>query len=80
MIIPIRCFTCNKVIANKYNIFLEEKKEIDKSNTSQIIDTSFIEEGNFKKSAYGELLDKLEIKRYCCRRMFLGQVDIVDII
>ena len=26
----------------------------------------------------GEALDKLGLKRYCCRRMMLGHVDLVD--
>jgi DNA-directed RNA polymerase subunit N (RpoN/RPB10) len=25
-----------------------------------------------------EVLDKLEIERYCCRRMFLSHVDVID--
>ncbi len=26
----------------------------------------------------GKVLDELKIGRYCCRRMFLGQVDVID--
>lgn len=26
----------------------------------------------------GTVLDELNIKRYCCRRMFLGHIDIID--
>ena len=45
-----------------------------------LIDTNNINENALGKSKYGEILDKLEINRYCCRRMFLGQVDIIDVI
>ena len=33
MIIPVRCFTCGKVLANKYRYYVREvqKKKIDKS-------------------------------------------------
>jgi DNA-directed RNA polymerase subunit N (RpoN/RPB10) len=31
MIIPIRCYTCGKLIANKYEQFLQLKKEGKKS-------------------------------------------------
>jgi len=27
----------------------------------------------------GEALDKLGIKRYCCRRMFLSHVEVIDL-
>lgn len=82
MIIPVRCFTCNKVIADKYQYYLKKKQEIDKDPNSleKTITTSLIESGEVQKTEYGKLLDDLEIKRYCCRRMFLTQVDIVDII
>jgi len=78
MIIPIRCFSCNKPISAKYLIYLEKKKEIE--NEDMLIDTNNINDSALGKSKYGEILDKLEINRYCCRRMFLGQVDIIDVI
>ena len=35
-----------------------------------------------KRSALGEdpavILDKMGLKRYCCRRMFIANVDIID--
>jgi len=80
MIIPIRCFSCNKIIADKYPIYLEELKKINESEIDTTIDTNRINEGDISKSKQGEILDNLNIKRYCCRRMFLTQVDIVDII
>tara|TARA_B100000674_G_C37717342_1_gene858052 strand:+ start:342 stop:590 length:249 start_codon:yes stop_codon:yes gene_type:complete len=82
MIIPIRCFTCNKLIADKYQYYLEKKQEIDKDPNAleKTITTSSIESGNVQKTEYGKLLDELDIKRYCCRRMFISQVDIIDVI
>ena len=53
MIIPIRCFTCGKVIGNKWDIF---KNRIE----NEEVDT---------------VLSELGMKRYCCRRMFLGQIE-----
>ena len=57
MIIPVRCFTCGKVIGNKYETYIE------------LVNT------NFKES---EALDELELKRYCCRRMVLTHVDLIE--
>ena len=82
MIIPIRCFTCNNLIGHKYQYYLQKKKEIDANSESseKIIDTNLIESGNVQKTEYGLLLDKLELNRYCCRRMFLTHVDIIDVV
>jgi DNA-directed RNA polymerase I, II, and III subunit RPABC5 len=55
MIIPVRCFTCGKVIGNKWESYLELKDKYD------------------EKTA----LDKLNLTRYCCRRMLLTHVDLI---
>ena len=36
-------------------------------------------EGVKKGEAKGAIMDKLELERYCCRSMFLGHVDLIDI-
>ena len=56
-----------------------KKKNPDYIN-NRTIDNNIITKGDIKKSIQGIVLDELEINRYCCRRMFLTQVDIVDII
>tara|TARA_B110000238_G_C16077692_1_gene417927 strand:- start:456 stop:689 length:234 start_codon:yes stop_codon:yes gene_type:complete len=77
MIIPIRCFTCGKVIADKWNDYkklkLEYKHHTDDEDT--VINISSV-----KKTPEGKAMDDLNIKRICCRRMFLGQIDLIDII
>eukprot|EP00051_Salpingoeca_urceolata_P018095 m.252245 g.252245 ORF g.252245 m.252245 type:complete len:70 (-) comp19121_c0_seq2:262-471(-) len=57
MIIPVRCFTCGKVIGNKWDQYL-----------------------TFLNSEYteGQALDALNLKRYCCRRMILTHVDLIE--
>ena len=83
MIIPIRCFTCGKVLADKWNPFIEIVKnersqgELDlKTNIDlEYIDTK---NPNQTKSIEGEVLDKLNITRYCCRRHMLSTVNIIS--
>ncbi len=60
LLIPVRCFSCGKVIASSWEEFKERC----------II-------GNEDK---GEVLDELEIKRYCCRRMLLSHIEMIDVI
>ena len=32
MIIPIRCFTCGKVIADKYDFYIDKVNKLEKSH------------------------------------------------
>ncbi|KYB28470.1 DNA-directed RNA polymerases I, II, and III subunit RPABC5-like Protein [Tribolium castaneum] len=57
MIIPVRCFTCGKVIGNKWEAYLG------------LLQAEYTE---------GDALDALGLKRYCCRRMLLGHVDLIE--
>lgn len=57
MIIPVRCFSCGKVIASVYEEFSRR-----------------VEAGESPK----EVLDSLNINRYCCRRMILSHTDLID--
>lgn len=71
MIIPVRCFTCNKVIAHLYEDYLKlivEKKD----------NKLKMEDDEDSKTPECQALDELRLKRYCCRRMFLGHVDLID--
>mgnify|MGYP006126304773 CR=1 FL=1 len=80
MIIPVRCFSCNKLIGDKYAIYLELNNKINPEKNVTTIDTNIINNGSIETSEQGKHLDMLGLHRYCCRRMFLTQVDIVDVI
>ena len=57
MSFPIRCFSCNKIIGNKWDNY-----------------NSHLESGKSSIDAFAAI----GIKRYCCKRMFLGHVEIMD--
>jgi DNA-directed RNA polymerase subunit N (RpoN/RPB10) len=69
MIIPVRCFTCNKVIGASYEKykFLVKKSEKEPIKTENVVD-------NDKK----EIFEKLGIERYCCVRHMISQVDLIE--
>lgn len=81
MIIPIKCFTCGMVIADKYRFYQTEvrKKKLakqigkDSNNIDKVI---YLTKEYHEKTAEGEVLDDLNIKKMCCRRHFLTHVDI----
>jgi DNA-directed RNA polymerase subunit N (RpoN/RPB10) len=85
MIIPVRCYTCGKVLANKYVYFQNEldKKKIElKKNSVDDVDPLFINinEPVIKKTIAGEIMDDLGIIRICCRKVMLTSINIVDTI
>ena len=75
MIIPVRCLTCGKVIGDLYNAYQREIKKETSSNDTINMSTKKIE-----KTHRGKVMDKLGLKRYCCRRHMLSHVDLIDII
>jgi len=74
MIIPVKCFTCGKVLADKYLYYLKEvnKRKIDKDDD----DVQYLTKDNMKKTPEGEVLDSLGLTKMCCRRHMLTHVDI----
>jgi len=57
MIIPVRCFSCGKLVGDKWETFSKR-----------------VTAGEHPK----EVLDDLGVERYCCRRMLLSHVDLID--
>lgn len=78
MIIPVRCVTCGKVIANKWNKYLEMINS-DPAHSSQS-DTINVSSKKIEKTVEGKVMDQLGLKRYCCRRHILTHVDLIEII
>jgi DNA-directed RNA polymerase subunit N (RpoN/RPB10) len=76
MIIPIRCFTCGKVMADKVDYYINEYEKLKKNNL-QNKDALFKDFDNIQTK---ELLDSLGLTRYCCRRNLISNVDLMHII
>ncbi len=80
MIIPVKCFTCGQVLADKYRYYLEEvrkrklsDKNIDNMDMNNV--TYLTKEFN-QKTAEGIVLDEMRLNKMCCRRHMLTHVDI----
>ena len=76
MIIPIKCFTCGKVLADKYLYYLKEVRSIQMERGEDPEKVVYLTLDNVKKTPEGEILDKLGLHRICCRRHMLTHVDI----
>ena len=81
MIIPVRCFTCGKILGDKWTYYKSEVEKIKIKEGSSVEDTVInVNSKTIKPTPEGRVLDKLELTRYCCRRIMLGHVDLIDII
>lgn len=74
MIIPVRCFTCGKVLANKWEWFKRKRDEMGTGEGSQQTD----KDGFYSGEQLKPLLDELGLKRLCCRRHIITHVDLID--
>jgi len=76
MIIPVKCFTCGNVLADKYQYYLREVKKIKLSDDETAKKVVYLTKENTKKAPEGIVLDKLKLTNMCCRRHMLTHVDI----
>jgi DNA-directed RNA polymerase I, II, and III subunit RPABC5 len=76
MIIPIKCFTCGKVLADKYRFYEKEVRKIKMNEKLEINKVIYLTDENVDKTPEGIILDKLKLKKYCCRRHVLTHVEI----
>jgi len=86
MIIPVRCFTCGELLADKWIPYItsiqEDKNKIDEEvdPETNYLDLRYINVKNPKpeKSIEGTILDEMGLHKYCCRRMMLSNVHIIS--
>ncbi len=76
MLIPIKCFTCGKVLADKYRYYEEEVRKMKANKDMQVDNVIYLTKSNRDKTPEGEVLDKLQLDKMCCRRHILTHVNI----
>ncbi|MCL4448015.1 MAG: DNA-directed RNA polymerase subunit N [Thermoplasmatales archaeon] len=67
MIIPVRCFSCGRVIGSDYVRFTNKVEEIRKSKNREATSEEI-----------AGILDDLNVTRYCCRRMILSNAELLE--
>ena len=83
MIIPVKCFTCGMILADKYRFYqieVRKRKLANKSakddNYENIDKVLYLTKEFHEKTPEGEVLDELNLRKMCCRRHMLTHVDI----
>jgi DNA-directed RNA polymerase subunit N (RpoN/RPB10) len=86
MLIPVRCFTCGEVLADKWVPYISAIQE-DKNKINEEVDPKFnnldlryidVKNPSPEKSIEGKILDELNLHKYCCRRMMISNVHIIS--
>ena len=76
MIIPVKCFTCGMVLADKYRYYQNEVRRIKLLRGKSTENVIYLTKGNTEKTIEGTILDDLGLTKVCCRRHMLTHVDI----
>lgn len=76
MIIPVKCFTCGTVLADKYRYYQAEVRRIKTTKGLSTEKVVYLTKTNVEKTAEGEVLDTIGLTNVCCRRHMLTHVDI----
>jgi DNA-directed RNA polymerase I, II, and III subunit RPABC5 len=76
MIIPVKCFTCGAVLANKYRWYLEQVRARKLAKNEHPDKVIYLTKDRVEKTVEGEVLDELHLTNICCRRHMLTHVDI----
>ena len=86
MLIPIRCYTCGEVMADKWIPYItavqDDINKINKEVKSEANNLELryidVKDPSPEKSIEGKILDELDLHKYCCRRMMLSNVHIIS--
>lgn len=76
MIIPVKCFTCGNVLADKYRYFMDNVRQIKLQKGVQVDKVVYLTKETIEKTPEGTVLDTLGLTNVCCRRHMLTHVDI----
>lgn len=76
MIIPIKCFTCGNVLADKYRYYQDQVRRRKMRENIRLDKVIYLTKKNVEKTTEGIVLDEIGLINPCCRRHMLTHVDI----
>ena len=78
MIIPIRCMNCGKPIADKW-LYYKNQLRVEKKAVGITTETPmYMDATTVPDTPERKVLEKIGLKRACCRKHFLTQIDLMD--
>ena len=73
MLIPVKCFTCGKVLADKYRFYEQEVRKRKLAKNMEVDEVIYLTKVYTDKTPEGDLL---KLNKMCCRRHMLTHVNI----
>ena len=86
MLIPPRCYTCGEVLADKWIPYItavqsdKNSMEGEINSETDLLELKYIDvkNPNPEQSIEGKILSEMNLHKYCCRRMMLGNTHIIS--
>ena len=75
MIIPIRCMNCGKMLADKW---LAYQRELQALQGDAYGKRTYFDGTSVPETKEAIVMEKVGLKRYCCKKCFLGHVDLIQ--
>lgn len=75
MIVPVCCMNCGKLIGDKYDYYLRKLREY---KGSLALDASTFDGKKIPETPEARIFKELYIRRYCCKKVFLTHVDLIE--
>ena len=76
MLIPVKCFTCGKVLADKYRFYEQEVRKRKLAKNMEVDEVIYLTKVYTDKTPEGDVMDFLKLNKMCCRRHMLTHVNI----
>lgn len=81
MIIPVRCFTCNKVIGHLWEDYSKKVaklyQDMDTNEKQSSLKFTQVSRDKIRNKTFeGRVLDEMGLNKYCCRSIMISTVDL----
>ena len=73
--IPVKCFTCGTVLANKYRTYKLKVRERKMELGIETDKIHYLTKDKCEKTIEGIIMDDFDIHNICCRRIMLTNTD-----
>jgi DNA-directed RNA polymerases I, II, and III subunit RPABC5 len=81
MLIPVRCFTCNKVLGHLWEDYMSkvqrQYQDLDQEQKNESLKFTMLNRDKIRnKTIEGKILDEMGLNKYCCRTIMISTVDL----
>ena len=75
MLIPVRCFTCGKLLSDKEKHY---KKRLREMKGAGYAEPTCFDGKTIPNTPEYQVFQELQLMRYCCRKTLLTNVDLIE--